>query len=586
MVRIEGSRQIPLVMQSYLLPFREVNVRPVVSCATRWHKVVPSLLAALMLAACGDEPTSPSASGGPASAILEGAHGGGNPHFHWLRPMVASPSSFSGTFDALLAPEVRICALTSTTPATCEGGDIAVFSMTTGAGSEIVRMEPGEEQYIVNWHTDRYNLDPAKVYRVRVYVGSYELGSADVEVGASRKELEDVDTNEYVALLNGRTLPIKFRIEEGAVPAGERSIVSTSGSHSCALATGGQAYCWGTNAYGELGSGTMVHSAAPMAVAGGHAFTEIVTGFHHTCALKADGSAWCWGYNGGGSVGKGSYSYSELAPVAVAGGHQFTALAAGYWHTCGLKADGTALCWGIDSYGQVGNDALSDVAHFSPVAVAGGHKFQSLSAGAIHTCGVRASDAAAYCWGFGGWAQLGIGNALLTRQPTPAAVQGGISFESIHAGTRNTCAVTAAGAAYCWGQNYAGTVGNGSVAGYVYAPAAVVMPAATSFRALTVGELHACALAATDGTAYCWGYNGYGQLGIGSFTGKNVPTQVHGTAKYAAIDAGAWGTCAVTTTGAGQCWGYDGYGQLGDGTFGGIQATPGTVAGGLTYEAP
>ncbi|MBI4542543.1 MAG: hypothetical protein HY705_05895, partial [Gemmatimonadetes bacterium] len=74
-----------------------------------------------------------------------------------------------------------------------------------------------EEYYIVNWHTDQFALDPAVTYRIRALVGDVELGFADVDVVSGGKELKDVSTGEFIPLLDGRTLPIKFRIEQGFV---------------------------------------------------------------------------------------------------------------------------------------------------------------------------------------------------------------------------------------------------------------------------------------------------------------------------------------------------------------------------------
>ena len=166
----------------------------------------------LAAAACRDVPA-PTETLTPSLAITDGAHNGGNAHFYWLPPLVSAPSP-AGTFDPSSSPVVRIAEW-----AGGEGALMAEFSMSSGSGSERVRVDVDAEQYIVNWHTGRFALDPRINYRIRVLVGGAELGSADVDVVASGRELKAVDAN-YIALLNGRTLPIKFRIEEGAVVVG------------------------------------------------------------------------------------------------------------------------------------------------------------------------------------------------------------------------------------------------------------------------------------------------------------------------------------------------------------------------------
>lgn len=172
--------------------------------------IVPATVL-LGLAGCADRADAPlGPPSPPLAALSDGAHRG-NDHFFFLPPMVPNPS-YHGTFDAGLAPVVDICEWTGSG---CLLPAVATFTTTTGPGSETVRV--ADDHYIVNWHTDLFPLDPGKVYRVRVTVAGTELGYADVSVVGSGREVKNVNTNEYIALVDGRTLPIKFRIEVGAV---------------------------------------------------------------------------------------------------------------------------------------------------------------------------------------------------------------------------------------------------------------------------------------------------------------------------------------------------------------------------------
>src|SRR5256885_2243689 len=149
--------------------------------------------------------------------ISDGAHGGGNAHFFFLPPLV-DVSQFSGTFDSSLSPVVTVCQLSGIG---C-GPTFAQCSMTAGTGSEVVRLDVAGSQYAVNWHTDQCpngpcTLPTTSAYRIRVTVGVAELGYADVVLVANGAQAKNVDTNQYIALVDGRTLPIKFRIERGAV---------------------------------------------------------------------------------------------------------------------------------------------------------------------------------------------------------------------------------------------------------------------------------------------------------------------------------------------------------------------------------
>jgi len=167
-------------------------------------------LATLVFAACQDQPDP---TGPPHSAISDAAHGG-NAHFYFLPPLVPAPT-YTGTFDGTRSPVVDICQWDGTV---C-GTSIATFTMTTGMGSETVRVV--DDHYIVNWHTDEFPLITQQMYRITVSVDGTDLGYADVVIAESGREAKSMTTGETFGLKDGRTLPIKFRIEEGYDPIGE-----------------------------------------------------------------------------------------------------------------------------------------------------------------------------------------------------------------------------------------------------------------------------------------------------------------------------------------------------------------------------
>jgi hypothetical protein len=171
-----------------------------------------AVAAALIVAvgACTGDAGSPLGPDGaqPLATISDAAHAGTVPGFYFLPPMVSNPS-YSGTFDGGLQPRVEICELAAGVCVTT----IATYTTTSGPGGQTVQV--GTSSYQVNWNTSQFNLDPAKHYRISVYVGTFQLGFADVDVVSSGKELKNVDTQEYIPLQDDRTLPIKFRIETG-----------------------------------------------------------------------------------------------------------------------------------------------------------------------------------------------------------------------------------------------------------------------------------------------------------------------------------------------------------------------------------
>ncbi len=170
--------------------------------------------------------------------------------------------------------------------------------------------------------------------------------------------------------------------------------VSAGTFHTCGLTRQGAAYCWGDGWHGELGTGqSRARSAVPVPVAGGHRFVAISTGSTHTCAVNAEGRAYCWGSNAFGQLGNGSDRISEGAPVAVAGDLRFRSISSGLRHTCGVTSEGTGYCWGAELLGMIGG---SD----RPVDIWPGSRWLAIESGGSHACG-NVEDGLVYCWGGG-----------------------------------------------------------------------------------------------------------------------------------------------------------------------------------------
>ena len=213
-------------------------------------------------------------------------------------------------------------------------------------------------------------------------------------------------------------------------------------------------------------------------------FAAIDAGGGHTCGLRADRSAVCWGENTHGQ--------------ADAPGGEFTALSAGARHTCGLRPDATAVCWGDNDAGK---------------AAAPSGEFVAVSAGGYHSCGLR-PDGALRCWG---------GTFSVHRELSG-------QFTAVTAGERHSCAVRTNGSVACWGD-----IGLG--------PAEI----AGEFSSVATGDYGSCALR-TDNTAVCEGSNHNGE--------HDAPD-----GELTQISGGQGHFCGLRPNGTAHCWGSDYVGQ-------------------------
>ncbi|HEX6107251.1 MAG TPA: hypothetical protein VFZ26_16815 [Gemmatimonadales bacterium] len=242
--------------------------------------------------------------------------------------------------------------------------------------------------------------------------------------------------------------------------------VETNASHTCAVTPERRAFCWGDNRRGALGNGNNTgpevgrygaFSSRPVAVVGSHAFRQVTAGFDHTCGVTTGDDAYCWGSNARGQLGDSTEVRRRTSPVRVAGGRAYRQLDAGNDFTCGVTLGDRAFCWGNGRQGQLGNGKL--YYSFWPRAVAGGLRFTRVTGSYVHACAEARSDQV-YCWGTNYVGQLGDGTT--TTSLKPVAVAGGLLFAQVSAGFAHNCGRTAEGAGYCWGLNSNGQLGNGT----------------------------------------------------------------------------------------------------------------------------
>lgn len=343
--------------------------------------------------------------------------------------------------------------------------------------------------------------------------------------------------------------------------------VTAGGTHSCGIAAGGVAYCWGDNGSGQLGTGDERSSPIPVAVTGGQTFSSLSAGDGFTCGVTTSGVGHCWGRSLYWSGESGSRPPRSDAPAPVVGGLLFSHISAGASHACGVTIDHTAYCWGSNAEGQLGTgDSASSP---TPLPVAGRLSFDSVSAGWDHSCGVT-TNRVAYCWGNNRFGQLGDGTRDATR--APKEVIHIHDFVSVTAGGRHSCGVNTRGTVYCWGDNFHSQLGRTGVqASRLGSWAPVALFSGYRFVGVTAGAFHTCALTLHNiDRVTCWGSNQDYQLGVSTSPEPDrliVSTNIFQGIPFVQIDAGDNHTCGRTDRGAIYCWGRNDEGALGDGTL-------------------
>ncbi|MEZ4597356.1 MAG: hypothetical protein R3C32_11370 [Chloroflexota bacterium] len=346
--------------------------------------------------------------------------------------------------------------------------------------------------------------------------------------------------------------------------------------------------CWALLA---LGGGAPSMAAGP-------GVATMSTGSYHTCVVRTDHTVWCWGFDGYGELGDGTTGDGELmrtSPVQVRRGSStlkgVTKVAGGAAFTCAVRTDGTAWCWGLGDLGQLG-DGASGTGHHRTRAVevrrGSGHltRVERVAAGGRHACALR-TDGSVWCWGSDLHGQLGdatTGDATSHIRTKAVRVRLGRGYlddvVTLAAGYSHTCAVRRDGSAWCWGDGSDGQLGDDeSGTGHQRTKPIRVRRGSlflSRVSGIAAGDRHTC-VRRTDGSAWCWGYGEYGQLGDGTtgdptshlrvrpvqvLRGSGVLTGVTG------IEAGGYHTCARRSNGSAYCWGHAEFGQLGDGTTG------------------
>ncbi|HEU4884395.1 MAG TPA: hypothetical protein VFT45_19215 [Longimicrobium sp.] len=264
-----------------------------------------------------------------------------------------------------------------------------------------------------------------------------------------------------------------------------------------------------------------------------------------------------------------SRSVRTLIPLLLlvmprpAAAQRWVSVDVGTGHTCALDSRGRAFCWGTNHHGELGartpdSCAPSHHGHGNtcwaspsrqPIAVGGGTRFRSVSAGGNASCGLD-TEGRAWCWGKNvGSAREGCGSGeVCSFDPQPFAPE--MRFSSLRVGEDGVCGITTAGAGHCWrpvrGQReWAMTdVAPGQRLAWMHQYADWMDTGQQSICAVTV-----------DGSAFCQGPNRFAQLGTGDTVPRVGAARVASAARFVRVHPEASSACGLTAEGAAECWG-------------------------------
>ena len=276
---------------------------------------------------------------------------------------------------------------------------------------------------------------------------------------------------------------------------------------------------------GQLGQGNTnsISNVVNVTLTSIHSPVDIAVGKYHTCVVNSAGEIECWGQNDFGQLGRGfscaygsysngcngNFAVSSPGKVSYSGEFGFVEVSVGDTHTCGILANGTAMCWGSNSDGQLGEGSNTDSPLPVYVSSAQSIYFTQMDLGKAHSCATNYSGEI-YCWGRNSFGQLGDGTIQNRLTPTMVNLPIGYSAISVSAGGDHSCAILNGSQPACWGRNSQGQLGDGTLLGKLE-PRIIVNSAWTGTSRIIAGEGQSCVIS-LDHEVWCWGQSSAGMF--------------------------------------------------------------------------
>jgi uncharacterized repeat protein (TIGR03803 family) len=368
-----------------------------------------------------------------------------------------------------------------------------------------------------------------------------------------------------------------FKIERKLGSGGTYALIGTVGANvtsyidTSVVSAEAAQYVYRVKAVASLGESAYSNEASipPVTI-----FGAISGGSSHTIAVKHDGTIWVWGANGSGQYGNGTTNASTTA-IQTTGFGSGLEVAGGTGFSLTLRADGTVWGSGENAYGQLGNGGT--LRRSTPINVSSLSSVVTVASGYQHAVALK-SDGTVWTWGRGDSGQIGNGSSALRTLVPVQLTALGTNVTAIAAGRSHTIAMKSDGTVWSWGNNAYGQLGNGTTSS-VNVPTQI--PTLSNVIDVSAGDYHTLVLK-SDGTVWAFGHNGNGRLGDGSSVSTRLsPVKVSTiTGGGLRVSAGASHSMALKDDGTVWAWGLNTSGQLGNGTL--VNKSVPTLVNGLS----